>query len=73
MTAKNVKFMHLEIVHPDPDSAVIFLQEALGVASSNELIEKRIETLYRSTCRHVIFGGLEYRFIQPGALPVDAR
>jgi len=69
MTAKELQFMHLEIVHNDPASAMKFMQEVLGAEQCEEGIASGIATYCRNECLHVIVGGMVFQFLSPGVLP----
>src|SRR4051794_1392682 len=60
-------FVHLEIVHPDPDSAAEFAVDVLG----GEIVEPRTAALVETfmpgmRCIHVRVGSVVLQLIKPG-------
>jgi predicted enzyme related to lactoylglutathione lyase len=60
-------FLHVEIVHPDPDAAARFTQEVLGA----EVVEPRTAALIETfmpgmRCVHMRVGNIVFQFIKPG-------
>jgi predicted enzyme related to lactoylglutathione lyase len=60
-------FLHVEIVHPDPDAAARFTEEVLGA----EVVEPRTAALIETfmagmRCIHMRMGNIVLQFIKPG-------
>ena len=59
-------FVHIEMVHPDPDAAVKFMQEVFGA----EIVEKRLSTFFESLVPgmrviHARMGNVVFQFVKP--------
>jgi 4-hydroxyphenylpyruvate dioxygenase-like putative hemolysin len=59
-------FVHLEMVHPDPDAAASFMQGVFGA----ELVEQQLSAYLESLAPgmrivHVLLGGVVFQFVKP--------
>ena len=72
MTVKDVNFMHIEIVHPDPEAAAKFMIEVFGAEPCESVIEAGIAAGCQTSCKHVKMGGVVFQFIAPGGIMPDS-
>jgi predicted enzyme related to lactoylglutathione lyase len=61
-------FVHIEMVHPDPDAAARFMQEVFGA----EQVERQLSTYLESVAPglrivHMLVGGVVFQFVKPVA------
>jgi hypothetical protein len=67
----NTRYMHHEIVHPDPIAAAKFMEEIFGAEPVEPILAEGISAACRTVCKHVLLGGTVFQFIQPGVLPAS--
>lgn len=59
-------FVHIEVVHPDPDSAAAFLRDVLGAKEVEKIISGYAETLAPGLrCIHMKLGNVVFQLIKP--------
>jgi catechol 2,3-dioxygenase-like lactoylglutathione lyase family enzyme len=59
-------FVHLEVVHPDPDQAAAFLRDVLGAVEVETSISRYAETLAPGLrCIHMKLGNVVIQYIKP--------
>jgi len=59
-------FVHIEMVHPDPDAAAKFMEEVLGAVQ----VEKKLSAFFESLapgmrCIHMRTGNVVFQFVNP--------
>jgi catechol 2,3-dioxygenase-like lactoylglutathione lyase family enzyme len=62
-----VNFIHLEIVHPDPDAAAQFMRETLGARDVEPRMAAHLEGSVVPGLRvvHVMAGNVVFQFVKP--------
>ena len=59
-------FIHLEIVHPDPDAGAQFMRETLGARDVEPRTAAYIEGMFPGMrLVHVMLGGVVFQFVKP--------
>lgn len=62
------RFIHIEIVHPDPDAAARFIQEVFGGVPVEPRMSAHLESVMEGMrCVHVQVGGCVLQFVRPNA------
>lgn len=63
-------FIHIEIVHPDPDAGAQFMRETLGATDVEPRTAAYIEGMFPGMrLVHVMVGGVVFQFVKPGDDP----
>jgi hypothetical protein len=63
-------FIHIEIVHHDPDAAAQFMRETLGATDVEPRTAAYIERMFPGMrLVHVMVGGVVFQFVKPGDNP----
>ena len=63
-------FVHVEIVHPDPDAAARFMEETMGAKRVESQLSSYIEKLGEGLrVVHVQAGGVVFQIIRPVPIP----
>lgn len=66
MSGKITAFVHLEIVHPDPDAALQFMQDVFGAVQVEQEISTYLESLAPGMrIVHTLVGGVVFQFVKP--------
>ena len=66
MEAPVTAFVHVEVVHPDPDRAAAFLRDVLGAQEVEKAISGYAETLAPGLrCIHMKLGNVVFQLIKP--------
>lgn len=66
MSGKIKAFVHLEMVHPDPDAAARFMQEMFGAEQVEQEISSYLESLAPGMrIVHMLVGGVVFQFVKP--------
>ena len=66
MSEKITAFVHLEMVHPDPEAAALFMQEVFGARRVEEELSSYLESLAPGMrIVHVLAGGVVFQFVNP--------
>lgn len=63
-------FMHVEVVHPDPDGVAAFMAETMGAVQVEKMMSAQVEKLAEGLrVVHVQAGGVVFQLIKPVLAP----
>ncbi len=66
MQDKVKAFVHLEMVHPDPDAAACFMEDVFGAKRVEQQLSAYLESLAPGMrIVHVLLGGVVFQFVKP--------